>query len=266
MKFLSAIVVGTVYCDTCSQSDFSSTTQFISVECGSEPSFREEVKTDAHGKFKIRLPFSVAKHVEKIKECSVKLISSPEPYCSVAPTSSSSSSLRLISSRKQGTHIFSAGFFRLRPLKCKQISNEKVQQQLLTPLPLPRNPFRAPSVAVPLPPNPFQPPPLTLLPPPLTLPRPPLTLPPNPFLRPPLMLPPNPFQPPPLTLPSNNPLQPPALTLPPNPFQLSPPPPPPPPPYIIALPPFPFQPAHGYHGIPPPSSSSFSSKETSPSP
>uniref|UniRef100_A0A5B6ZLX9 Putative vegetative cell wall protein gp1 n=1 Tax=Davidia involucrata TaxID=16924 RepID=A0A5B6ZLX9_DAVIN len=122
-KLPSALVVGTVYCDTCFQEEFSKTSHFISgasvaVECGgtsSKPSFREEVKTNEGGEFRVHLPFSVSKHVKKIKGCSVKLISSSEPYCAVASTATSSS-LHL-KSRKQGTHIFSAGFFTFKPLK-----------------------------------------------------------------------------------------------------------------------------------------------------
>ncbi|KAJ6734872.1 hypothetical protein OIU79_002029 [Salix purpurea] len=58
-KLPSAVVVGTVYCDTCFQQDFSRNSHFIpgasvAVECRDEksrPSFREEVKTDEHGEF-----------------------------------------------------------------------------------------------------------------------------------------------------------------------------------------------------------------------
>ncbi|XP_065637631.1 uncharacterized protein LOC112023845 isoform X2 [Quercus suber] len=127
----SAIVVGSVYCDTCFQEDFSKSSHFISgasvaVECKygtSKPSFHKEVKTDQHGEFKVHLPFSVSKHVKKIEGCSVKLISSSEPYCAVASTATSSS-LRL-KSRKQGTHIFSAGFFTFKPLKQPNLCNQK---------------------------------------------------------------------------------------------------------------------------------------------
>ncbi|KAF3942813.1 hypothetical protein ACB098_01G226100 [Castanea mollissima] len=127
----SAIVVGSVYCDTCFQEDFSKSSHFISgasvaVECKygtSKPSFHKEVKTDRHGEFKVHLPFSVSKHVKKIEGCSVKLISSSEPYCAVASTTTSSS-LHL-KSRKQGTHIFSAGFFTFKPLKQPNLCNQK---------------------------------------------------------------------------------------------------------------------------------------------
>ncbi|GMN57566.1 hypothetical protein TIFTF001_026668 [Ficus carica] len=131
-KLPSAVVVGTVYCDTCFQQDFDRTSHFISgatvaVECkygtSSRPVFREEAKTDGRGEFKVHLPFSVSKHVKKIEECSVKLISSSEPYCAVASTATSSA-LHL-KSRKQGTHIFSAGFFTFKPLKQPSLCNQK---------------------------------------------------------------------------------------------------------------------------------------------
>ncbi|TKY65860.1 Major pollen allergen Lol p 11 [Spatholobus suberectus] len=102
-KLSSAVVVGTVYCDTCFQHDFSMGSHFISgalvaVECkdgyeSSKPRLRKEVKTDEHGEFKVQVPFSVSKYVKGIKVCTVKLISSSEPYCAVA--SAATSSLRL---------------------------------------------------------------------------------------------------------------------------------------------------------------------------
>ncbi|XP_057436177.1 36.4 kDa proline-rich protein-like [Lotus japonicus] len=133
----SAVVVGTVYCDTCFQQDFSMGSHFISgasvaVECkdgdgSSNSSFKKEVKTDEHGKFRVHLPFSVSKHVKRIKRCSVKLISSSEPYCAVA-SAATSSSLHL-KSRKQGLHIFSAGFFSFKPLKQPTLCNQKPRVQ-----------------------------------------------------------------------------------------------------------------------------------------
>ncbi|KAL3568140.1 hypothetical protein D5086_030791 [Populus alba] len=130
-KLPSAVVVGTVFCDTCFQEDFSRNSHFISgasvaVECKDEESrigFREEVKTDEHGEFKVHLPFSVSKHEKKIKRCSVKLVSSSEPYCAVA-SSATSSSLHL-RSRRQGTHVFSAGFFTFKPEKQPILCNQK---------------------------------------------------------------------------------------------------------------------------------------------
>ncbi|PPE00119.1 hypothetical protein GOBAR_DD02836 [Gossypium barbadense] len=88
-KLRSAVVSGTVYCDICFQQDFSKAHHFISgasvaVECkdgDSRPSFRQVAKTNEQGEFKVRLPFSVTKHVKKVKGCSVKLVRSSEPYC-----------------------------------------------------------------------------------------------------------------------------------------------------------------------------------------
>ncbi|XP_044505482.1 vegetative cell wall protein gp1-like isoform X3 [Mangifera indica] len=130
-KLRSAVVVGTVYCDTCFQENFSKSSHFIpgasvAVECKDEtskPSFQQEVKTDKHGEFKVHLPFSVSEHVRKIKRCSVKLVSSSESSCAVA-SSATSSSLRL-KSRNQGTSIFSAGFFSFKPLKQPNLCNQK---------------------------------------------------------------------------------------------------------------------------------------------
>ncbi|PON42932.1 hypothetical protein PanWU01x14_278280 [Parasponia andersonii] len=131
-KLSSAVVIGTVYCDTCFQEDFDKTSHFISgasvaVECKygktSKPIFREEVKTNKHGEFEVHLPLSVSKHIKRIEGCSVTLISSSEPYCSVASTATSSS-LHL-KSRNQGTHIFSAGFFTFKPLKQPILCNQK---------------------------------------------------------------------------------------------------------------------------------------------
>ncbi len=232
----------------------------VAVECkgatSSKPSFRKEVKTDDHGEFKVLLPFSVSEHVKTIEGCSVKLIGSSEPNCAVASTATSSS-LHL-KSRKQGTHIFSAGFFTFKPLKQPNLCNQKpsiqnskkavslpptdglafpppIQDPAVPDLPPPINHYF-------LPPLPRLPelPPLPQLPPLPGLPFPPFpgktttnSKPAEPlqdkkeshpdlFFPP---LPPNPFQPPPLI---PNPFQPPPLI--PNPFQ--------PPPLI----PNPFQP------------------------
>ncbi|GMI69031.1 hypothetical protein HRI_000572400 [Hibiscus trionum] len=250
----SAVVVGTVYCDTCFHQDVPSATHFISgatvaVECkdgkSSRPSFRQQVRSNSRGEFRVRLPFSVSKHVKKIEGCSVKLIKSSEPYCAVA-SSATSSSLRL-KSRKKGTHVFSAGFFSFKPLKqpflcsqkpsvdgLKQLENKPSSSvhpdQFLPPPVLPPNPLLPPPVLPPnpllpppvLPPNPILPPPvlppIPVLPPPVLPPipvLPPPVLPPNPVL-PPLVLPPNPVLPPPVLPPT--PLLPPPI-LPPNPFQ-----------------------------------------------
>ncbi|XP_042517781.1 leucine-rich repeat extensin-like protein 3 [Macadamia integrifolia] len=266
-KLPSAVVVGTVYCDTCFQQDFSKSSYFISeasvaVQCGdgsAKPSFSKEVKTNKHGEFRVHLPFTVSKHVKRIKKCSVKLISSSESFCSVA-SRATSSSLHL-KSRKQGVHIFSAGFFTFKPLKepelCNQRPSLEASKHQLIPNPVtqdptipnvpsftPTTPYLSPPILPNLPPLPSLPP----LPPLPPLPGLPTLPPPVPnakmlsdqtvskhqtasslaFLFPPLVPPLFPT-PPPFGIP--NPFQPPAL-LPPLPFQ-------PPPPPFFNLPPVP---------------------------
>ncbi|XP_057980584.1 pollen-specific leucine-rich repeat extensin-like protein 4 [Malania oleifera] len=267
-KLPSAAVVGTVYCDTCSQQGFSRTSHFISgatvaVECrdgsSSKPSFWKEAKTNEHGDFKVQLPISVGKSAKKLKDCAVKLISSSETDCAVA-SSATSSSLRL-KSWKEGTHVFSAGYLTFKPLKqpnmCHQNPSRHGSKTLnsrkavipeipainLSPLPL------IPGLPVPLPYLPPLPPlePDLLFPPllPPLFPSPPpsigIPLPPNPF-QPPPILPPIPFQPP----------APPAFQLPPiiPPIPgFIPPSSPPPPAFPIPLPPI-FSPPPGLPGIP----------------
>ncbi|KAL3636530.1 hypothetical protein CASFOL_018829 [Castilleja foliolosa] len=253
-KLPSAVVVGTVYCDTCFQQNIPKSTHFIAgatvaVECNdnSKPSFRQEVKTDIHGEFKVNLPFHVSKHLRKIKACSVKLISSNKPYCSIAATATSSN-LNL-KSRKPGTHIFSAGFFTFKPLNKPTICNQKpiitnINDNNLSPLSNPNDtaafppPIQDPPRSDPptlghlLPPLP-QLPPLPELPRLPPLPKIPLLppkhkqsglsdnnnlvnqpdtfpFPPNP-LNPPSIFPPNPFQPPPSVLPPVLPSPPPSI-------------------------------------------------------
>ncbi|CDP02346.1 unnamed protein product [Coffea canephora] len=306
-KLPSAVVVGAVYCDTCFQQGFSKDSHFISgasvaVECGEEnskPSFREVAKTNEHGEFKVHLPLSVSKHVKKIKGCSVKLISSSEPYCAVASTATSSPvHLR---SRKDGTHIFSAGFFSFKPLNqpalCVQKpiisrSNElpntakltsisdpddpnfsppvAAQPSIFNPIPLPPNPLLPPPSLFPPIPNPFQPPP-SILPPVIPSPPPSIFPPifpsPPPSIFPPIF--PSPPTPPPSIFPPIFPsppapprsLFPPLVPLP----GLTPSPPPPPPP-SFPLPPFPFQPVPGLPGpgVPPAVPSSSDSEKSSP--
>ncbi|KAF1898644.1 hypothetical protein Lal_00023653 [Lupinus albus] len=200
-----------------------------------------------------------------------------------------------LKSRKQGIHIFSAGFFTFKPLKqpnlCNQkpsiIQNTKFHDSLKSLFP----PNIDPSFPPPLQdPNTSSPsvgglpllPKLPTLPPILGIQIPPLlptdekvvnpqnlpTFSPIPFFPPPIV--PNPLQPPPLVSnplqpPSPNPLQPPNPFQPPKPFQppsptpLIPNPfqPPPPPPPLFTLPPL-FPPPRT-----PPSSSS-STKNGSP--
>ncbi|WCJ25525.1 Pollen Ole e 1 allergen and extensin family protein [Euphorbia peplus] len=200
----SAVVVGTVYCDTCFHQEFSKNSHFIpgasvEVECKDEtskPSFRQRVKTNEKGEFRVHLPFSVGKHVKRIKKCSVKLLNSSEPYCAVASTATSS--LLRLKSRKEGIHIFSAGFFTFKPEKQPILCNEKPR--------IPQNPSQTPSKIsdnlTPFPPplqdpveNNFFLPPLPTLPPlPQLPPLPPL--PGIPFLPPATGLPPLPLPPP----------------------------------------------------------------------
>ncbi|KAF3775990.1 Major pollen allergen Lol p 11 [Nymphaea thermarum] len=270
----SAVVIGTVFCDTCSQRRFSSTSHFISgatvaIECGDGKGrsiFKQEVRTDRRGEFKVELPFPVNHNRRRIKRCSVILVRSSEPDCSVI-SNAVSSALKLKSTRG-GLHIFSAGFFTFKPLHQPDVCSQK---PILTPVKHGAFPFHGvarrgsliaakrskrslsgilnptgffspptiplipspPAFSFPFPPNPFQPPPSVL----------PIPPPANPF--------PNPFQPPPFF----------SFPNPPNPFR-SPPyfPPipflnPPPPPPFFSFPPFPPNPFHPpsplIPGIPP---------------
>uniref|UniRef100_A0A9I9DIS9 Uncharacterized protein n=2 Tax=Cucumis melo TaxID=3656 RepID=A0A9I9DIS9_CUCME len=217
-KLQPAVVVGTVFCDTCFQQHLSGSHHFISgarieVECRDEnnpiASFKQQVKTNKNGKFRVVLPFSIAKHIKKIERCSVKLIKSSEPFCSVVSSASSSFLKFKNSKNKNGVRIFSAGFFTFKPLQQPTLCNQKSNPQLPFP-PLVPPVIQPPSF---LPPNPLQPTPLV----------------PNPF-QPPAPLIPNPFQPPAPLIP--NPFQPPAPVIP-NPFQ-------PAPATGLPLPPLPF--------------------------
>lgn len=82
------------------------------------------MKTDKNGEFKVHLPFTLSKHVNKIEGCYVKLIKSSEPHCAIASLAKSSS-LNL-KSIKQGMHIFSAGFFTFKPQKQPKLCHEKL--------------------------------------------------------------------------------------------------------------------------------------------
>nr|KJB42961.1 hypothetical protein B456_007G177000 [Gossypium raimondii] len=186
----SAVVVGRVYCDTtCSQEEFSRTSHFISgasvaVECKegtSRPGFVQEVKTNEHGEFELRLPFSVSRRVKKINGCSVKLIKNSEPDCNVVASIPASSALRLVSG-KHGTRVFSAGAFSFKLLKQPNLCRTKPKEANGEKAVLghPESFFFPPPL---FPPNPFQPPPLL-----------------PPILPPPAPLIPNPFQPPPAPL------------------------------------------------------------------
>ncbi|KAG2238781.1 hypothetical protein Bca52824_091952 [Brassica carinata] len=179
----SAVVVGTVYCDTCFNGAFSKSPNhlipgaLVAVECidaNSKPTFRQEVKTDEHGEFKAKLPFSVSKHVKKIKRCSVKLLSSSQPYCSIAASATSSSLKRLRSSKHgENTRVFSAGFFTFKPENQPEICSQK-PINLRGTKPLFPDPTFPPPIQDPVPDNPL--PILPILPPLLDLPLP--TLPP----------------------------------------------------------------------------------------
>ncbi|XP_076930473.1 uncharacterized protein LOC143595312 [Bidens hawaiensis] len=215
----AATLVGTVYCDTCFRQPTPKSTHFISgakvaVECGDNDNpkqrFRQEVKTNENGEFEVKLPVSISKHVEKIKGCSVRLISSGKPYCSVAATATSSQIQ--FKSKKAGVHIFSAGFFTFKPELCDQ--KDFTEKSFPPSLPDPPAPFLPPvpildPLPVPLPDLPVPVPPLV---PPLPrlpgVPLPPILTPQN--VKPSesdtlsdqktFGLPPNSFKPPPLPL------------------------------------------------------------------
>ncbi|ESQ41555.1 hypothetical protein EUTSA_v10013771mg [Eutrema salsugineum] len=279
----SAVVVGTVYCDTCFNGAFSKSPNhlipgaLVAVECideNSKPSFRQEVKTDEHGEFKAKLPFSVSKHVKRIKRCSVKLLASSKPYCSVAASATSSSLKRIKTSKQHGdnTRVFSAGFFTFKPENQPEICSQK-PINLRGTKPLLPDPAFPPPIQDPVPNNPSPLPNLPIIPPlpDLPLPQLPPLLPPGTpqksaslqnkkgdsledkkteVLKPNFFFPPNPVTPllpptplnPPLIPP--NPLNPPSL-IPPNPLNppsLIPPNPLIPSPPTLPLPPLPFQP------------------------
>ncbi|KAK1272598.1 hypothetical protein QJS04_geneDACA018288 [Acorus gramineus] len=105
---------GKVYCDTCFRHEFSKNSHLIHLECENQKqnlSFRRESKTDGLGTFRVRLPITVKDHIQS---CSVKLISSSDPFCTIA-ASTKSSSLNL-KSKTKGIHVFSTEFFSFKPL------------------------------------------------------------------------------------------------------------------------------------------------------
>ncbi|URD74279.1 Pollen Ole e 1 allergen and extensin [Musa troglodytarum] len=235
----SALVVGTVFCDTCFRQELAESSYFISgasvaVECGdaaNQLGYRKVATTDRRGVFGVRLPPRIIWNLGLVEACSVKLLRSNEPFCAVA-ASATTAGLRL-QSRRNGVHVYSAGFFSFKPLNQPELCHQKSQlDQPAFFLPSP------PSFGgVPLPANPLFPPPSLL--------------PPNPLFPPPSLLPPNPLQPPPSVVPPF-PLQPPpspSFNLPPVPL-LTPPPPPP----VLPFPPVPFVPVPGFPGVPPASS------------
>ncbi|CAL9109836.1 unnamed protein product [Musa acuminata var. zebrina] len=183
----SAVVVGTVYCDTCFHQEFSKFSHLISgasvaVECGDAASgrgYRKVVTTNRRGVFGVRLPPRISKHVHLIEACSVKLLESNEPFCAVASTATAAG-LRL-KSRRRGVHVYSVGFFSFKPLNEPELCYQKPvleaekQEQFAFFLPLPTITFQSsppqgaggfPLFQPPtlLPPNPLQPP-ASVLPP-----------------------------------------------------------------------------------------------------
>ncbi|CAD5182304.1 unnamed protein product [Musa acuminata subsp. malaccensis] len=234
-----ALVVGTVYCDTCFHRELSKPTHFISVECGdgaNKFSYRTVATTNQRGVFRVPLPPRISKHLHLIQACSVKLMKSEEPFCAVA-SSATTAGLRL-KSWSHGVHVYSAGFFKFKPLDQPELCHRKPalrdrkidQPALSFPLPTINLPSSPPGAGgVPLPTNPlFQPPSL---------------LPPNPLQTPPTVLPQFPLQPPS-----------PSFSYPPLPF-LTPPPPP-----ALPFPATPFLPLPRFPGLP----LAFSSKKASP--
>ncbi|CAN6470678.1 unnamed protein product [Victoria cruziana] len=177
----AAMVVGTVLCDTCFHQKISGNNRFISgatvaIECENGKqrfNFRKEVQTDSQGKFRVVLPFSVSHQTTRIRGCSVSLVKSNEPYCSVA-SMATTSSLGL-KSRRAGRHVFSAGFFTFRPLQQPDLCYQKPTITSIPKYDVPRFSFAPPpkppsaigSPALPLPPLlnlPYLPPLLTLPP------------------------------------------------------------------------------------------------------
>ncbi|KAG0484199.1 hypothetical protein HPP92_008278 [Vanilla planifolia] len=119
----SAIVVGTVYCDTCFRQEVTKFNHFlpgatVAVRCCGNGKisacFKKEAKTNKRGVFRVRLSPEVSGSIETIRACSVELIKSSEPFCSVA--SSATSTGPHLKSRRDGVHVFSAGFFTFKPL------------------------------------------------------------------------------------------------------------------------------------------------------
>ncbi|KAM7266809.1 hypothetical protein ACFE04_008975 [Oxalis oulophora] len=131
-KLPSVVIVGTIYCNTCSDEESSLLISgaHIAVECKDEnlkQTFRKEAKTDKDGVFRVHLYGRPAKGL--IKQCSVKLIRSNEPYnCGVVgstDTETKISSTFRLQSREQGSDVFSAGFFGLKPKKPGNVCNDK---------------------------------------------------------------------------------------------------------------------------------------------
>ncbi|KAD0968780.1 hypothetical protein E3N88_43481 [Mikania micrantha] len=117
----------------------------VTVECGGgdggKPRFQEEVKTDGKGEFRVKLPFSASKHVDEIKLCSVKLVSSNEPDCALAVVSTATSSSIRVKAKTPENHVFSSGFFTFQPLeqpkRCRWESHENSNDEAIASSPLP---------------------------------------------------------------------------------------------------------------------------------
>ncbi|KAJ0704183.1 hypothetical protein HanPI659440_Chr14g0559831 [Helianthus annuus] len=146
-KAQEAKLIGTVYCDTCFHQYFSPSSHFISgalvaVECdGGKLRFREEVKTNVKGEFSVILPFSATKHVNEIKRCFVRLISSSEPDCAVPAISTATSSSIRLKVKTPKNHVFSTGFFTFQPLeqpkRCQWESHANANDEIIASPPSP---------------------------------------------------------------------------------------------------------------------------------
>ncbi|XP_047312000.1 RNA-binding protein 12-like [Impatiens glandulifera] len=136
----STIVVGSVYCDTCSHHYFSKSSHFISgamvaIECaaggGLNQNFTRVSQTNEKGEFQTHLPFSPKRHAKRIDHCSVKLIHSGDPNCTVPSASASAASpnVLILKSRKNGARTFSAGAFSFKPLNLPISCSQKVTEE-----------------------------------------------------------------------------------------------------------------------------------------
>ncbi|KAI4389001.1 hypothetical protein MLD38_001272 [Melastoma candidum] len=276
------VLVGSVLCDTTTNClpqyhGHPQPSQFISgatvsIHCEDSSSgasgLDKKARTDSRGRFKFRLPDDVAKVVLKRGDsgvCSVKLVGSGDPKCSIPSLGSSSIFHRLKSTRHGHSSRFSSGVLSFKPTSSlcggKRMTNfffppvPGVTPPPLTPpipglTPPPLIPpipgFTPPPPLIPLPPIPgLTPPPSPLIPLP---PIPGFTPPPPPPL---IHLPPIPgFTPPPSPPPSFPIPFPPVSPFPPIPGFTHPPPPPPPPP-VFPFPPLPFLPPPSPPGGPP---------------
>lgn len=96
------------------------------VDCSNravKSSYRKVVKTDKDGVFRVLLPSEIGKHIKQIKACSVKLLSSNEPFCAV--TASATSSSFHLKSAENKVHVFSSGFFTFRPLNQPELCYQR---------------------------------------------------------------------------------------------------------------------------------------------